>query len=364
MRLLFWSSVCVAALTSTWSCGEFGTEERTPEGTPDGAPDESSVQATDGGDATTTADRYFVAVGALPGDGGPPTRSTSFTRVRPDGTIADDWKQGPELLADIQRYGLLTTLGSFHVFGGYPHDFGPELAELSSSKLSSDGTFSPFAKTSLPDRVADSTPVIAKGRAYTVVPGMKKAYFATVLSSGAIDGWSLQQDLNPGDAGTPYGFAAAAAGHVFYLGHGKRGLVAEPMTDGNLGQWRSLAPLPLYLWTLAGVAVGHDRFLYLVGGYPGDAPGGIPVSQVYVAEVDGNGTPGNWRITAPFPGPRTNYGVVVNNGHIYVIGGNNGAAVSDISYAKILPNGSLEPWTKAGDLPIERRAGAYGFVER
>src|SRR5687767_11160061 len=158
MRLLFCLSACVAAITSIGSCGQFGSAEGTK-------------PALDGGDASSgDATRYLVAVGALPADGGLPTRSTALARLRSDGTVENDWTDGPELPADVHRYGLLTTLGAVHVFGGYPHDSGTDLDEFSTSTLSDGGTLSPFMNSALPGRLSDSSPVIARERAYAIPP--------------------------------------------------------------------------------------------------------------------------------------------------------------------------------------------------
>jgi hypothetical protein len=138
-------------------------------------------------------------------------------------------------------------------------------------------------------------------------------------------------------------------------------LVAALKADGSLGSWAPTTPLPSGRGHLSTVA--HDGHLYAIGGYDGAL-----LSDCLVAPLSANGSVGSWVSTTPLPFARDEHSSVAHNGFVYILGGYDAdnAAVSDVIAAPLNADGSLGSWSPTTDLPFARsgqRSVAYnGFI--
>ena len=102
------------------------------------------------------------------------------------------------------------------------------------------------------------------------------------------------------------------------------------------------------------------RFVYVLGGQV-NATDTAGSSAVYGASVDSvAGTVSTWATLAPLPQPLMGLTATVHNGYLYVAGGlnTNGVPVTAVYSAAVNADGSLGAWTTAGNaLPTARAFG-------
>ncbi|MDE3149375.1 MAG: hypothetical protein KGL37_07890 [Acidobacteriota bacterium] len=143
-------------------------------------------------------------------------------------------------------------------------------------------------------------------------------------------------------------------------------------TTGAVGTWTTLTstlPQPLFGLT----ATVHNGYLYVAGGV---STGGAPVTAVYSAPVNADGTLGAWTTaTNTLPTPRAFGTMFVFGGVIYYIDGdpdssippNNQNAGDKLVYYASAIRGVVGTWTENGNQTIHDRAKgvlftAYGQV--
>lgn len=136
-------------------------------------------------------------------------------------------------------------------------------------------------------------------------------------------------------------------------------------TSGALANatWTATTPLPDKRGFAAGVAassfnavVSGNGVLYVIGGLDG---AGAATATVYYASLAPDGTvpaagaPGTWATTTALPQALFATSAVIFHGRIYVAGGNDstGTPVTKVYSAKINPDGTLLPWQTLPDLP-------------
>jgi Bacterial Ig-like domain len=129
-------------------------------------------------------------------------------------------------------------------------------------------------------------------------------------------------------------------------------------TDGTLGTWNAITPLPEAVNSQASVQA--DGFLYVLGGeHYNDNDGVVLSNTVYYTKTNRDGTVGDWKTATPLPNGGYLPGAAVWNHTIYVLGGVTVSGLSKaVDSATIQPDGSLSAWTSQRSLPIDTYAGA------
>ena len=313
-------------------------------------------------DGPATGSAYLFAAGGhqTSGTGAEPTARTLAVPIHPDGSLGA-WTRGPDLPEARYRHGVIGIKAAAHVIGGYTAT-EPGTADVISSRLLEDGGLAPFIDAvPLFDYTTDACPVIVGSRTYVMSPGIGSVQFATINGDGTFGGWQRQGALDGGPSVGQYGIPAVVDDQIFWFAWNQVAVVSRVRGDGKLDDWRALAPMPIAFTVNSGQAVASGRFIYLLGGHHGSGTG-LATNEVYVAAVDATGQLGAWRSTEPYPQSRNSYSVVAYNGYVYVLGGED---VTDVSFAKILPDGSLDTWRTTTPLPEEHRDGCiFGVVTR
>lgn len=109
--------------------------------------------------------------------------------------------------------------------------------------------------------------------------------------------------------------------------------------DGSIGSWTSTTSLT----TARGshTSVVHNGYLYVIGGYSSSC-----MSTVQYAPINADGTVGSWTATTSFTGARYCHTSVVQDGYLYVIGGYDCSSNrSDVQSALIGAGGTVGSWT-------------------
>lgn len=126
-------------------------------------------------------------------------------------------------------------------------------------------------------------------------------------------------------------------------------------STGALGTWDVLTAFPQALGDHSAVVIGST--IYVIGGINS---GGTPLDTVYRATVDGSGNLGSWTTTTNLPSARRLHKAVTMNGKIFITGGINTDAVSDlysdILVADVAADGSVGAWRFAGTMPSRRHS--------
>ncbi len=156
-----------------------------------------------------------------------------------------------------------------------------------------------------------------------------------------------------------------ANGYIYSLGGTQVDNGATPVTnvyyarlnsDGSTGTWTATTGLPTATESGAGFGAVYNGYIYILGGYVGS-----PGNGVYYTKINSDGTLGTW--TTNTNNTHTGYSnsVAAANGYIYDIGGYNGGYLSTVSYAKLNSNGSTNVFATTTSLPATR-AGATTIV--
>lgn len=92
----------------------------------------------------------------------------------------------------------------------------------------------------------------------------------------------------------------------------------------------------------------YASYLYVAGGVTSS---GTYRNDVYYAPINSDGTIGTWGTTISFNTPRDAFSMIAYNGMLYVVGGYDGSAKTDIQYAAVnASDGSLSGWNYTSDV--------------
>ncbi len=136
---------------------------------------------------------------------------------------------------------------------------------------------------------------------------------------------------------------------------------AQINQDGALGLWQSTTSMLTPRVCLE--AVMYNGWVYVLGGL---SPTGITNSVEY-AQVMADGTLGQWQTTTSMNIARTDFGAVAISGWVYAVGGSTLTGVTDtVEIAQIQPDGSLGNWSFTSQMDIARTgfgiAGYNGWI--
>jgi len=96
------------------------------------------------------------------------------------------------------------------------------------------------------------------------------------------------------------------------------------MTTGYVGLWSGTTSLPTPIYGHASVL--HNGHVYVIGGHDGAGP----VDDVLYAKINDDGTLGDWKATTPLPSVRWGHVALKNGINVYVIGGSTSSVKSPV----------------------------------
>lgn len=134
------------------------------------------------------------------------------------------------------------------------------------------------------------------------------------------------------------------------------------LNGGQLGQWQHDQDLSMNVFAGA-TSVTYNGYIYQIGGHNG---GAFSLTTVSYAQINANGTLGNWTTTTSLPTATKFATSVVYSGHIFVLGGspNNSLFSNAVYSAPINPNGTLGSWTLVSTTPaVSHKATAVVYGE-
>ncbi|MBI4033389.1 carbohydrate binding domain-containing protein [Candidatus Saccharibacteria bacterium] len=184
-------------------------------------------------------------------------------------------------------------------------------------------------------------------------------------NNGEIQPW--KQSANSLPAGRTESATATANGYIYIIGGEGTSTVyyAKLNADGSTAAWQTGTALPLALDAPA--AVTANGYLYVLGGINGTTY----QNKVYYAKLNADGSVGSWQTNSNGLGTAVQrLAAVVNNGYIYVLGGQIStiASTSATYYAKLNADGSTGAFIATTVIPQDKNfhgsfvANGYVFV--
>jgi len=130
-------------------------------------------------------------------------------------------------------------------------------------------------------------------------------------------------------------------------------------SNGDISSWTETTPLPLNL--SLGSTVIYNNKIYFAGGSTNQESGSQAKSEIYVADINIDGTLGNWTIAGYLPESLLGFSMAEINGHLIIIGGKNSQneIISSVSRAQLDSiTGNVGAWTQLTSLPKSQYRGA------
>ncbi len=304
------------------------------------------------GSQFSVANGYLYATGGNNGS----TLSTVYSApINSDGTIG---KWAAQNTLPAVRFSNTTVVGGGYLWTMGGSNGSAQTSTVYSTPLQSDafafGTTSQFTAGNLLD-------VWNNGQSkFSVDYAGNITATGTTLSQGNVT--SQVNGIGAGGTGTYQTLTnlpsiisqhgtATYNGYVFVIG-GNSGSVlstvysAPVKSDGTIGAWQTLNTLPAVTYRLSAVAA--NGYLFVAGGWNGTTT----YSTVYSSKINADGTIGAWNTLNTLPAVNRSYGLAVNNGYIFVVGGTTGSNVSTVYSAQINGNGTIGTWATLNTLPV------------
>ncbi|HJU90685.1 MAG TPA: hypothetical protein VJ672_14940 [Gemmatimonadaceae bacterium] len=287
--------------------------------------------------------------------------STLMTLISAAILLASDsltWQKGPSLETGRDHHATFVTArggkARLWVVGG--NDYRRVFGDVWSAEIRRDGSVSewqrsnslPFPRAGHAVAADDRTVIIAGGQDSTLRK-TTEVWTAQIGNDGRLGAWTL---------GTP--LPAPRFHHAMLLHDGWLYLVgglearesvakvhrARIGRDGKIGSWESLSDLPRPRSHHAMVV--HDGALYLLGGLDGNPAGtNTPLDDVLRAEINRDGTLGEWREVSRFPHAYATHASAVFGGALWLFGGveDNARFVNVVLRAPLAHDGTVGTWT-------------------
>jgi N-acetylneuraminic acid mutarotase len=222
-------------------------------------------------------------------------------------TVADitGWTAGPALSSAIMHSGAVVTNSRVYLVGGALNAAAATTVQY--APIDSAGVIGTWvAGPALPAALSNSCVVVINGIIYAI---------------GGVDGSNVR-------VGTVYASTIAA--------------------DGSVGSWSQLASLPTGV-AFAQPVVTNSR-IYILGG---EAVTNTPLSIVYYANINSDGSLGAWTVGTALPAALSSSQAVVTNSRVYLLGGSTAASTytANVYYAPIDQFGVIGTWVAGSALP-------------
>lgn len=184
---------------------------------------------------------------------------------------------------------------------------------------------------------------------------INSANFASINLDGTLNTWQnlLAKPNRLWHAGSNYN------NYVYVLGGGNSSSIntdsvifGEINPSGDISSWTETTPLPQPL--SLGASVIYNNIIYFAGGSTNQENGASAISEIYKANINSDGTLGNWTVAGHLPEPLLGFNMIENNGYLIITGGKNihNEIISNVSKAQIdFTTGNIGLWTPLTPLP-------------
>jgi outer membrane protein assembly factor BamB len=275
--------------------------------------------------------------------------------VLPQTAQADGWNNADQLPAPLQNQVALTDGSYLYIAGGA--NSGAK-AGVYSAPVGAAGSLGAWQTLpSLPKALYNHAGVLQNGYAFILGGQNGSGVYSTVYSAaqgsgGKLGSWTTTTAMPQ----ALYDHATAAAnGHVYVVGGFNASNVTQStvymatQTNGTLSAWTAQTPLPIAEGEIA--ATAYNGFVYVVGGHT--ATNGAGESTVYAAPIGSNGALGAWTTLQPMPQARWDLGIAIAGGYLWALGGYNSSAIATATVyrAAVNSDGTIGSWAVMTPLP-------------
>lgn len=270
------------------------------------------------------------------------------------GALVSSWTSATGFPSNRQAPAAATYGGFLYVLGGYTGS--SHLNTVVFAPINADGTVGTWLSASAFPTGRREHAVVAWNGCLYVIGGyngssvLSDVRYARILADGSLGAWNAATSLPSARMAHA---AVAWDGHLYVLG-GWNGsalsevLVAPLRADGTVGPWVVSTALGTAVWGHAAVASAGR--VYVLGGYTGAAYR----NQVDFSIIGANGSLSGWIPTTAFPTTRNYFSALAHDGHLYVLGGNNGALTSSVAFAAMNADGTIGGWSSTTSLLTAR----------
>ena len=279
------------------------------------------------GAAVLEADGRIYAIGGV--DGVHFLASAEYSTIQADGTLSP-WRMTASLNEERGFFSAVTYNHYIYAAGGGNGPNGDHyLRSIERAKVLDDGSLGPWitekSQLNYPRRcvklvVIGNIIYALGGFGGTLLDSVERA---DIAPDGSLGKWTLEKNRMTMPR---YISSVKIHGHAVYVigGHDQSeggGLVdVEYASFGDknaLGLWQKTVAMQHPRYALS--SASHDNFIYALGGLHG----AIYSDVIEKAGVDERGAIENWQTTTTLSSLRANFGTVVYNNRIYIIGGTN-----------------------------------------
>ena len=287
------------------------------------------------------------------------------------------WQTNANNLTAVRRkHSTVSANGYLYVIGGVDGS-GTAQTTVMDAKISANGSTGTWSNTSsLPAARSVGAAVTANGYVYYLGgSNTDTVMYAKLNNDGSTGTWNCQgtsgscgttptnaNSITAGASGLSFQSAFASNGYIYVVGsNGSTNATtyyAKVYADGTTGVWNTTASLSV-VRNLSGLSVANG-YVYLAGGEDG---GGAAMQTTFFAKINLDGTLSAWQCQgtnstvcgiSPFnnvilPAATSATSMVAANGYLYLVGGESGAAVSNVYYTKLNSDGSIAGWTLSGN---------------
>jgi len=317
----------------------------------------TTLGGTLAGQASVVYEGHIYTVGGT--NGGSDTNEVQYAPINSDGTIGTwgdanngnpSFTTGRSNLSAIAYNGYLYIMAGSSTVGATTTSYN----DVQYAPFNSNGTLGSWhATTSFTTARTSQAATAYNGYIYimggqSTVGGVTTRYndvqYAALNGNGTVGTWYPTTAFS---GGWNFGMVATAYNGYLYLtggfangGYltGAVSIIKISSSGGLTGGWFTGSSLPANL--AYGVSFAYEGYLYYLGGYTGGPSG---YTSVYFAQINANGSLGNWQTTSSFTTGRMNFSGAAYNGKLYIIGGSGSGGPSsiDMQYASVTPAGAI-----------------------
>lgn len=181
-------------------------------------------------------------------------------------------------------------------------------------------------------------------------------YSAQLGSGGSVGSWATSPNQLP--QGLSYATSAIVNGYLYVMGgYNSGGNVVDAVyysklgSNGSIGSWQTESTNTLPQAVGYATTFVNNGYIYVVGG---EASGGANLATVYYAKPNGDGSMGAWTNDTgnPLPQGLSALSSTVSGNYVYVLGGFAGGYVNTVYYAKLNSNGTIGSWANDTSSPL------------